>query len=311
MNFMSSFDILNRGKHLPDIRLLLDEKSCTAEKEVIIKVDQKLMGKYISNKTDISTEANRLVNELIRSKHQDLRKRLDFLDETTSVYNLPHIALKIFDYLDQNSLRQSRQVSRNWKSFVDQDTLLWSRIPAWKYKKAAKEGQLNIIGNMLRYSEDKNPRDKDGWTPLHTAACYGQLEIVQLITESLDNKNPSSSNSGWTPMHMAASNGHPKVVKHIIEQVEDKNPADKRGWTPLHLAARYGHADVVKVILENVVDWNPRNISGQTPIQVAADEDSQVIALLSNQIIPRDRAIHNSEIWTIFKAFCNCISRRK
>jgi ankyrin repeat protein len=38
----------------------------------------------------------------------------------------------------------------------------------------------------------KNPADNDGWTPLHWAAENGQLEIVKLLLEHAEDKNPAN-----------------------------------------------------------------------------------------------------------------------
>ena len=46
--------------------------------------------------------------------------------------------------------------------------------------------------------DDKNPRSDFGWTPLHSAARGGHLEICELITSNVEEKDPPDDN-GMTP----------------------------------------------------------------------------------------------------------------
>ena len=55
----------------------------------------------------------------------------------------------------------------------------------------------------------------------------------------MDDKNPKDGN-GWTPLHSAAKGGHLEVCKFILENVEDKNLKKDDGGTPLHSVAQDG-----------------------------------------------------------------------
>ena len=46
--------------------------------------------------------------------------------------------------------------------------------------------------------------------------------------------NPKD-NQGWTPLHSAAHNGHKDLCEFIADKLEEKNPVDDRGWTPMEL----------------------------------------------------------------------------
>ena len=61
----------------------------------------------------------------------------------------------------------------------------------------------------------------------------------------LDMENPGDKN-GFTPLHSAAHGGHLNVFKFIIDKVMDKNPANTTGISPLHLAASKGHLNASK-----------------------------------------------------------------
>ena len=127
-----------------------------------------------------------------------------------------------------------------------------------------------MIKGFLEVEKDKNSRDKDGNTPLHTAARNGNLDITQLIIETIEDKNPTN-NRGETPLHKASFYGNIKIVELILKNVSDKNPADQFMGTPLHNAALTGRLDIFKLIFDSVEKKNPKDYFGNTPLHKAAD----------------------------------------
>lgn len=65
-------------------------------------------------------------------------------------------------------------------------------------------------------------------------------------------KNPRNK-QGVTPLHYAAKFNHPKIAIIILENIEDKNPVTNSGLTPLHYASNYGNLKVVQALLETEV----------------------------------------------------------
>ena len=61
-----------------------------------------------------------------------------------------------------------------------------------------------------------------------------ELFFVSHHIDQLDDKNPKDI-EGWTPLHEAAQEGHRKIYDLIRENVEDKDPADENGETPSKL----------------------------------------------------------------------------
>ena len=127
----------------------------------------------------------------------------------------------------------------------------------------------HITKGFLNAEREKMPRDKDGNTPLHIAARYGNLNIIQLLLPAMEDKNPIN-NDGYTPLHNAAFQGRVIIVKLILENIIDKNPANKWRLTPLHFAASTGRFDVFKLIFDSVQEKNPRDNFGNTPLHKAA-----------------------------------------
>ena len=131
------------------------------------------------------------------------------------------------------------------------------------------------IKNIFEAEIVKNPRDKDGDTPLHIAAGESNLKVFQLIKEKVDDINPKN-NYEDTPLHKAASSdrisdlGAKKIAELIVENVTDKNPANKFGTTPLHNAALKGRLDMFQLIFEVAMNKNPIDHFGNTPFHNAA-----------------------------------------
>ena len=118
-------------------------------------------------------------------------------------------------------------------------------------------------------SEDKNPGNSDGVTPLHTAAANAQIEVMKCIMDTQEDKNPADS-LGYTPLHNVTEKmKNPEdreerkrrlqAVKLIFDNVDDRNPAAKNGLTPLHFAAwvKGEQTEIVELILNNVTSKNP------------------------------------------------------
>ena len=131
------------------------------------------------------------------------------------------------------------------------------------------------IKNIFEAEIIKNPRDKDGETPLHIAARESNLKVFQLIKEKVDDINPKN-NYEDTPLHNAAWSdrvsdfGAKEIAELIIENVIDKNPANKFGTTPLHNAALIGRLDIFQIIFEIAINKNPKDQNGDTPLHKAA-----------------------------------------
>ena len=103
-----------------------------------------------------------------------------------------------------------------------------------------------MIINNTHY---KNPPANDGITPLHLAAKYGKLAVVQWIfCLSIGVKNPKDY-YGYTPLHYAAESGYLAICQLIITNVEDKNP----GGIPevLHLCIWLLEKDIAEISMMN------------------------------------------------------------
>ena len=124
-------------------------------------------------------------------------------------------------------------------------------------------------------------------TPLHSAAWYGDLEIVRVLlgykvdVNSRCLKNwiaihymSKGPNSGWTLPPHCGPQLLPDIARLLLEQVSNVNARADDGKTPLHLAANSGRDEVVRVLLEHGANVGAEDNEGKTPLHLAAKSRS-------------------------------------
>ena len=169
-------------------------------------------------------------------------------------YNQPEVYKLFFDHT------RARNLPFNPPNSSDLETPL---------HQAADRGNLEICKLIIRETQDIGQATYlSGRTPLHCAAQDDpspiRLDIFKLIFDNVQDKEPKDKD-GRTPFHHAAKYGNLEVCKLIIGETENKNPSDSAGWTPLHCAAQNGHEEICELIASKVVDKNPRACDGTTP----------------------------------------------
>ncbi len=84
-------------------------------------------------------------------------------------------------------------------------------------------------------------------TDLHKAALEGDVERVKELLKKGADQNIQDED-GDTPLHNAASGGNVNVAKLLLVYGADPTVEDKDGKTPLDLARAKGRREVVSVI---------------------------------------------------------------
>jgi ankyrin len=142
---------------------------------------------------------------------------------------------------------------------------------------------FELARQLRRRGSSVDPRGWDLLSPLHSAAEFGDLEVVQILVELKADIN-APSQAGQTPLHVASyvdeANGA-KVVRFLLEHGADATARSKSGFTPLHRASEYGRHKIVRVLLEHGVDIEATNNQGRTPLQLAsARQHEETVKLL-------------------------------
>ena len=93
---------------------------------------------------------------------------------------------------------------------------------------------------------------EDGETPLHVAARYSHMPVVEYLTleEDCDPSLMFTAARG-SSLHSAAFEGYIDVARFFIETFKcDPNITSGLGQTPLYVAANRGHLEFVKFLIE-------------------------------------------------------------
>jgi ankyrin repeat protein len=119
----------------------------------------------------------------------------------------------------------------------------------------------------------------DGWTPLHLAAHFGQLAIVDLLlARGADVDSRSQNGLGNTPLHAALAGGHRATAQRLVEHRADVNAVEEGGYTPLHQAADLGDTEMVRILLERGARLDVVADDGQTPQDLARAKGHTAVA---------------------------------
>lgn len=104
-----------------------------------------------------------------------------------------------------------------------------------------------------------NIEDENGWTPLHSAANYGQPDVVKLLLGAGADVNRTGTKHAQ-PALLLASRGRDseegKVIKILMSAGADLNYVDQYGDSSLLTAIVFSHFNIVKLLLEGGANPN-------------------------------------------------------
>jgi len=144
---------------------------------------------------------------------------------------------------------------------------------------AAANGKVDRILELL----DEDPGlaksyDPDGWTALHVAGHFGQLEAARVLLEAgADPVAKSKNHLKNHAIHTATAGRHPEVVRLLIEAGADPDAAEADGATALYRAAERGDVATAQILLAAGADPNLEDESGRGPFLIALEKGNEEI----------------------------------
>lgn len=123
-------------------------------------------------------------------------------------------------------------------------------------------------------------RDGAGWTALMMAASLkdGDTLVDLLLAKSAD--VDEKANNGQTALHFAASKSNLDTARKLISHKASARVKDKRGQLPLHRAAAVGNVPIVNLLLENRSPVNTTDVDSSTALHHAIAEGHGDAALV-------------------------------
>ncbi|XP_072611574.1 ankyrin-2 isoform X48 [Vulpes vulpes] len=161
---------------------------------------------------------------------------------------------------------------------LENDTKGKVRLPALHI--AARKDDTKSAALLLQNDHNADVQSKmmvnrtteSGFTPLHIAAHYGNVNVATLLL----NRGAAvdfTARNGITPLHVASKRGNTNMVKLLLDRGGQIDAKTRDGLTPLHCAARSGHDQVAELLLERGAPLLARTKNGLSPLHMAAQGD--------------------------------------
>ncbi|XP_056326151.1 ankyrin-3 isoform X7 [Danio aesculapii] len=177
---------------------------------------------------------------------------------------------------------------------LENDTKGKVRLPALHI--AARKDDTKAAALLLQNDHNADIESKmmvnrtteSGFTPLHIAAHYGNINVATLLLNrgaAVDFK----ARNDITPLHVASKRGNANMVRLLLERGARIDARTKDGLTPLHCGARSGHEQVVEMLLDRGAPILSKTKNGLSPLHMATQGDHlNCVQLLIHHEVPVD-----------------------
>ncbi|XP_056221555.1 ankyrin-3-like isoform X36 [Seriola aureovittata] len=177
---------------------------------------------------------------------------------------------------------------------LENDTKGKVRLPALHI--AARKDDTKAAALLLQNDHNADVESKmmvnrtteSGFTPLHIAAHYGNINVATLLLNrgaAVDFK----ARNDITPLHVASKRGNSNMVRLLLERGAKIDARTKDGLTPLHCGARSGHEQVVEMLLDRGAPILSKTKNGLSPLHMATQGDHlNCVQLLLHHEVPVD-----------------------
>ncbi|KAI5889893.1 ankyrin [Schizophyllum commune H4-8] len=127
---------------------------------------------------------------------------------------------------------------------------------------------------LLHKGAHVEDHDVDGYTSLHTAACKGHINIVNMLLERGADVNAINTRHN-TPLHLATLQGHDDIIGLLVDRGAVLEARNEDGWTPLYLAVYYRRAyRIIEVLLKLGSDPRTRADDDTTLLDALGEAES-------------------------------------
>nr|XP_046258592.1 ankyrin-3 isoform X6 [Scatophagus argus] len=177
---------------------------------------------------------------------------------------------------------------------LENDTKGKVRLPALHI--AARKDDTKAAALLLQNDHNADVESKmmvnrtteSGFTPLHIAAHYGNINVATLLLNRGAAVDFMARND-ITPLHVASKRGNSNMVKLLLDRGAKIDAKTKDGLTPLHCGARSGHEQVVEILLDRGAPFLSKTKNGLSPLHMATQGDHlNCVQLLLQHDVPVD-----------------------
>ena len=121
------------------------------------------------------------------------------------ILRTPHLAVAIFEEVDNKTLANCNIVNEIWGSFIDAKKVKWLRII------------LKYAGNMTKFA--------DHWKVLLRRTTVQIVKEIALPVEDFFCANPKRKDYQWSPFVIAADRGNLELYQYILYKLDQNDLA--------------------------------------------------------------------------------------
>jgi len=147
---------------------------------------------------------------------------------------------------------------------------------------AAAMGETEACKRFVQEDEVRlHMANSDGWTPLHLACFFGQIETVEmLLAQGADVTARSANAMHNTALHAAAASRSEEICAALLSHGADVNATQQAQYTALHAAAANGDVEIVRLLLAHEAAAGAKSEKGETALDMARQRGHAAVAEL-------------------------------
>ena len=111
--------------------------------------------------------------------------------------------------------------------------------------KAAHNGDIDLVRNILNNNVDPDARDSSGGTALHAAMFQKNTEIIMLLISYGFDVNAKGTSNGYTPLHDAVWANNLEAVRILLKHRARTDIRAKDGLSPYEKAKMEHKMEIV------------------------------------------------------------------
>ena len=166
------------------------------------------------------------------------------VDIAQNITNLLYIESLQSCQLVSSSMKHVVDDPRFWLQKLDKKGLDKQHLTQWR-KLVDLVKDTDLMGNVIKCLM-KIYQHFSEWAqaPIHIASKAGDVDLVQMILERIDDSMIPNKFGNW-PIGLAACQGSLEVVRMLMPFTENPNAPNKDGDTPIKVAAQFGYLEIV------------------------------------------------------------------
>lgn len=224
---------------------------------------------------------------------------------------------KMFTAIIKNDNSMLNLAFQNGASINARDSYL-SRLPIHVVAQHGHRETVRTVINNSGYLYFPQ-RDHSGWTPLHIATYYLNLEAIEEFLKADAYVNSTTSTERWTPLLLAfmKKNHHDSRFLEVIEKLIEfganvnvtQNYSSQRFYrsTLLHIAVMGNNFEATKKLVMAGAEVNATDMQGLTPLFFALTNQNEDIARF---LIQSGASLLSKDVFTGHRIFTAAIKNK-